>query len=168
MVKIKWDELIRVAGIDRDVFISIQEYPNEITYKLIAAVDQVLKINANDFLEELGVYWINFTSQGDYKDIFEVTGDNFVTFLQELDMLHTRVGSIIPNLRPPQFYCTDITKSTLTLHYVSKRAGLSSFVIGLIKGLGEYFNTKVEIKQIKFKKKNDDHDQFSVSYEKGN
>ncbi len=131
----KWYELVRAAGIDTDVFVSMQEYPDETTYKLVAAADEVLKLSSKEFLEELGVYWVNFSSQGDYKDIFEVTGDNLVEFLQQLDVMHTRVGSIIPNLKPPQFYCSDITKNTLILHYVSKRSGLSSFVIGLVKGL---------------------------------
>ena len=112
----------------------------------------------------MGEYWVTYTADGDYKDIFNMAGNTFVTFLQNLNTLHTRVGAIMPNLNPPSFTCTDIGKNSLRLHYYSTRVGLSSMVIGLLKGLGNRFKMVVEVKQTAFKVQGDDHDEFLVKF----
>lgn len=160
----KWDEVLKKANVGIDVFVSMDAYPDEITYKIVGAISEVLNISASNFLEELGVFWVKYTSEGDYKDLFDMAGDNFITFMLNINDLHTRVASILTKLKPPSFKCTDIQKDSVHLHYYSDRKGLTPMVIGLIKGLGKKFNTRVEISQLSNKDQGADHDEFLIKY----
>jgi hypothetical protein len=50
------------------------------------------------------------------------------------------------------------------LHYMSHRQGLSSFVCGLLSGLGKMFDTPVEVEQINHKDQGSEHDVFLVKW----
>jgi hypothetical protein len=161
----KYYETLARAGMGSDIFLSMEPYPDDITYKIVDAASEILGISANEVLEKLGVFWVKYTSTGDYKDIFDMSGNDFVTFLLNLDNLHTRVSAILTELQPPSFKCTKHKGNSLHLEYYSKRAGLSPMVIGLIKGLGNKFNTRVEVSQVSYKDKGADHDEFLIHYE---
>jgi hypothetical protein len=160
----KYQEILKKAGVNVDVFLGMEQYPDEITYQLVGATSEILDISASEFLEKLGIFWVEYTSSGSYKDIFDMSGDDFVTFLLNLNDLHTRVSSILSELKPPSFKCTNIEKNSLHLHYYSDRAGLAPMVIGLVKGLGKKFNTGVKVEQISHKSQGEDHDEFVVNY----
>jgi hypothetical protein len=64
-------------------------------------------------------------------------------FLLNLPDLHTRVALIFPELRPPEFACSEVTANSLRLHYRSTREGLTPFVVGLVEGLGGMFQTRL-------------------------
>jgi len=61
--------------------------------------------------------------------------------LKNLDDLHVHLSNIMPNLIPPSFQCENVTKNSMLLHYRSSRQGLTPMVLGLLKGLGERFQT---------------------------
>jgi hypothetical protein len=51
-------------------------------------------------------------------------------------------------MQPPSFTCSEVTPTSLVLHYQSSRAGLLPFVVGLVKGLGEYFHTPARVEVV--------------------
>ena len=69
----------------------------------------------------------------------------------------------MPELKPPKFWCTDITNNSITIHYKSDRSGLSHLVIGLIRGVGKKFEISIEVEHKKSKASGDDHDEFVVT-----
>jgi hypothetical protein len=72
-------------------------------------------------------------------------GNNLPDFLKNLNMLHFKVGSLMPNLVPPSFDVLEETSNSLLLVYTTKRVGLVPMVVGLIKGLGIRFNTPCNV-----------------------
>jgi hypothetical protein len=50
------------------------------------------------------------------------------------------------------------------LHYQSHRAGLAPFVRGLITGLGQLFDTVVEVTHAADKSAGADHDEFIIRW----
>lgn len=66
--------------------------------------------------------------------------------------MHTHIQAQFPRLRMPTFWCTQVTPTSLTLHYRPGRPtrnGLAPLVMGLMRGLAELFELdEFEIEQI--------------------
>ena len=157
-----WEKIRNEANAD-DVFIAMDQYPDEVTLNLVAAACSVLGAEAHDVLKTFGNYWVNFTGKT-YGSLFDISGDTFVEFVRNLNNLHTRVGQIMPELKPPSFNVTDEQEGQFILHYHSSRPGLYPMILGLMEGLGKRFNTQVEVSHLGGADKNLDHDEFLVKY----
>ncbi len=159
-----WESIRQAAEVETPEFHGMEEYPDAVTYALVGAASAKLALPPERILEAFGEYWVLYTGRAGYGDLLRMAGDDFVGFLQNLDRLHARIGRAYPSLKPPAFQCTDITDSTLLLHYRSDRPGLTPLVIGLVKGLGKMFNTAVEIAVVEDKAAGADHDIFRINY----
>jgi hypothetical protein len=159
-----WEEIKSKAEVEIEAFISMDAYPDDITYRLVDAASVAMEIPATDVLEAFGRYWILFTATEGYGSLMEMAGDNLPEFLQNLDNLHARVGLSFPNLQPPSFLCSALEEESLKLHYYSDRPGLTPMVVGMIKGLGEKFNTDVDIHLTNSKAQGNDHEEVSISH----
>lgn len=159
-----WETIKRQAGVETDYFVSMTPYPDEITYKLVAAASEVLNLPAATLLEQFGEYWTQFTAQQGYGNLLTLAGSNFKEILLNLDHLHAQVGVSFPQLRPPTFRCTEINDASLILHYYSERAGLAPMVVGLVRGLGKLTDTTVEVTLRASRATGADHDEFVVKY----
>jgi hypothetical protein len=159
-----WEEIKSKAEVEIEAFISLDAYPDDITYRLVDAASVVMNIPATDILEAFGRYWILFTATEGYGSLMEMAGDNLPEFLQNLDNLHARVGLSFPNLQPPSFLCSDLEAESLKLHYYSERPGLTPMVVGMLKGLGEKFSTDVDIQLTHSKAQGNDHEEVSISH----
>ena len=162
----KWEEIKRKADIGVESFISMNPYPDEVTYNLIRAASEVLGLPPDEILEAFGEYWTVYTAREGYGEMLKLAGDSFVEFLQNLDNLHARVGLIFPKLKPPKFHCTDVTEESLRLHYRSERAGLAPMIIGLVKGLGKLFDTEVNVSIDKGRTNGYGHNEFLIQFKK--
>lgn len=146
------------------VFVGMQAYPDEVTYSLVAAASDELKMPAAELFEAFGEYWMLYTAQHGYGDLLALGGSTFIDFLQNLDSLHAHVAVSFPELRPPTFWCSDVTDRTVRLHYYSERDGLAPMVVGLVRGLGTMFATDVTIEQAASRAEGADHDEFQITY----
>ncbi len=161
-----WETIKRNAGVDIEVFVSMEAYPDDVTYKLVRAASEMLGLAAEEVLNAFGEYWVSYTAKEGYGELLQLAGDTLPAFLQNLDNLHTRVGLIFPRLKPPSFWCTDIREDSLRLHYrpgLDSRAGLAPFVVGLLKALAVRFKTEIEINQTANRSQGADHDEFSIT-----
>jgi len=159
-----WESIRQAAGVEAPEFHGMEEYPDWVTYSLVGAASAQLALPAEQVLEAFGQYWVRYTGRSGYGDLLGMAGRDFVSFLQNLDLLHARIGRAYPSLKPPAFQCSDITPSSLRLHYRSGRPGLTPLVVGLVKGLGQMFDITVDITLIEDKASGADHDIFHVTY----
>lgn len=161
----KWDRITSKAGVEVDVFISNESYPDELTYKLVGAASEVLDLPADVILVAFGEHWVTQTAAKSYGPMMKSGGATLKEFLVNLPNFHTRVAMIYPNLEPPRFRCTDVTEGGLHLHYHSHRPGLTAFVTGLIQGLGTLYATPCGSTVLERKDQGADHDVFAVTWE---
>ncbi len=140
-----WEAIRARAGIEEESFLSMRQYDDSITYRLVGAASQELHLTPEQVLEAFGQYWVSFTAREGYGELLKLQGKTLLEFLSNLDAMHARVGLSFPNLRPPAFHLFDRESSSVKLHYSSTRQGLSHLVVGLLRGLGEMFSTPVEI-----------------------
>jgi predicted hydrocarbon binding protein len=159
-----WQEIKNKAEIETNTFISMEAYPDDVTHRLVKAASHVLGLSASDIMRAFGEFWVKYTSEGGYGELMDMSGDTLPEFLQNLDELHTRVGVGFPKLQPPSFESEEVDGETLTLDYRSHREGLAPMVFGLIEGLGERFDTDVEVTQTHSKGEGDDCDRFQIRY----
>jgi hypothetical protein len=160
----KWERVRCQAGLDIEVFVSNEAYPDEVSYKLVDAATDVLGISASEFLIGLGEHWVLKTGIDHYGPLLRSAGDNLKEFLLHLPQFHARVMLFYPKLQPPEFSCTDVGETSLRLHYFSHRPGLTDFVVGLVQGLGKLFKTPAKAALVQSKAAGADHDIFEVTW----
>lgn len=159
----KWLEIKQRCSLSVDYFISNESYDDDITYDIIGIASEFLNVDANEILEEFGIYWVTVTGIEKYGDLMRAGGQNFTHFVLNLPNFHSRVMLIFPKLEPPEFNVEQVSEKQLILHYYSTRDGLSSFVIGLIKGIGIIYNTPIETKTISSEKNDFQHDIIEIN-----
>ena len=159
-----WEKIKAKAGVEVDLFLSNDAYPDEMTYNLVGAASEILEAPAPVLLEAFGVHWVTRTAAEGYGHLMKAAGTNLKDFLVYLPNFHTRVNLIFPHLNPPRFLCSDVGENSLKLHYFSDRRGLAPFVNGLIQGLSQYFSTPVEVKQISDWSDAGEHDIFEIRW----
>ena len=99
----KWITIKEKGEFEDDFFVSMQQYPDELTYNLVGAASEVLEIDAGSVLEAFGEYWILYTAEEGYGEMLALSGSSLPQFLGNLNMLHERITHIMPNLKPPKF-----------------------------------------------------------------
>lgn len=159
-----WNTIKREAQVEDDMFLSMESYPDDVTYRLVGAASAVLSVAAADLLEAFGEHWVTYTATEGYGEFFRMGGATLPAFLQNLDRMHARVALSFPDLRPPSFRCTDVSERSLSLHYHSPREGLAPMVIGLVRGLGIMFATPTTVSQTARREEGADHDVFFVEF----
>ena len=159
-----WERIKRDAGVDVEVFVGMEDYPDDVTYRLVASASKVLSIPADTLLEAFGEYWTLYTAQEGYGELLRMGGTALKDFLLNLHNLHTHVALSFPKLKPPSFWCTEVNDGSLRLHYQSTRPGLTPMVVGLIKGLGKMFDTEVTVTQTQSRATGADHDEFLLRF----
>ncbi len=159
-----WQEIRQKAAVENDTFLSMEGYPDDVTHRLVKAGSHVLGLTPAQIMQAFGEFWVQFTATEGYGELMDMSGDDLPEFLQNLDNLHARVGISFPQLKPPSFESREENENELTLEYRSEREGLAPMVLGLVKGLGDRFDTEVDVSHTKSREEGADHDEFLIKY----
>lgn len=157
-----WQRIKTRAGTDVDVFLSMQTYPDATTVALVVAAAEELGTSAGALLQEFGEYWVEYAAEHGYRDLLQARGDSLFAFIARLDDLHSRLSLVFSELRPPSFKTELLGAREMRLHYVSERAGLAPFVIGLLHGLARLFRQPLEVEHVGQRSEDCPHDEFLV------
>jgi hypothetical protein len=160
----QWEAIQEKAGVEADFLVGNEPYPDELAYRLVGAAAEVLGCEVDAFLIRFGEHWVLKTGMESYGALMKSGGVSLADFLVKLPNFHTRVALLYPQLTPPEFSCTDITAHSMRLHYFTERPGLTSFMIGLLRGLSTLYETPARITLVAQKAKGDDHDIFEIDW----
>ena len=161
-----WNRVRERAGVQVEVFVSTDPYPDDVTYRLVAAASEELAMPPDEILKGFGEYWVLHTAVEAYGPMLRMAGRTLRDFLLYLPRFHVHVQTVFPELRPPDFVCENVGEHSLDLHYYSPRpAGLEPFVEGLILGLGKLFETPVQVRLVGKRDADSDHSVFHVAWE---
>ena len=69
----------------------------------------------------------------------DFTGQDFPSFIANLDRMHLAVATAMPKAQVPSFSLIKNSPGRMEVEYRSDRAGLEKFVIGLFQGLLDRF-----------------------------
>jgi hypothetical protein len=157
-----WRKIKAEAGVDVVAFVSMDAYPDEVTYSLVGAASKVLDTPAEEILRSFGKHWVLYTAREGYGPLLTSAGSSMAEFLRNLDALHVRVGLTMPELRPPSFQVETINEDRFTVSYFSERFGLAPMVVGLLEGVGTRFGLEVDVTHTGIRDDETDHDEFLV------
>ena len=161
---IAWNDVKVQANLQVEEFQSMEQYEDAVSVDLIVALSEIQGISPAKVLEHIGEFWIDFAYRSEYGSLIDMAGTTLPEILMQLDELHERVGESFEHLKPPSFWCTNVSDNSLTLHYVSEREGLAPMVIGLIKGLGKHLSLTCEVTHTAQRSEGANHDEFAVTY----
>lgn len=68
----KWEAIREHAGTD-DVFIAMDQYPDDVTVGLVGGACAILGAQPAQVLESFGEFWVDFTGRT-YGELFEMSG----------------------------------------------------------------------------------------------
>lgn len=159
-----WERICKKAGFFEEDFLGMSPYPDKLTYDLVFATADELKVEPAQVLELFGEHWILYTAEGGYSEIIRMTGETLPEFLSNLDFLHDRIKNVMPELNPPLFTTRNETDSSIEVEYRSNRQGLTPMVIGILRGTGKRFGLDTTIEHIEKKSEQQDCDVFRVSW----
>lgn len=159
-----WATIVERAGLGRLVFVAMDTYDDDVTYRLVAAASEVLDLSPEEVLEAFGEHWILYTGLQGYGPLLQAMGSTLPQFLGNLDSMHSRIALSMPALRPPSFACEEIDDGSILVRYWSERPGLAPMVTGLLKGLGGRFDLDVTVVPTVPRPEGADHDTFLVTY----
>ena len=156
-----WNRIRKKAGVEEEVFVAMERYPDETTYALVGAASEILEIPAETVLETFGVYWVKFADEH-YGELMKSAGSTFPEFLANLDQMHARVQLSFPELVPPSFRSSVAQDQRIRLDYFSERDGLAPLAVGMLRGVAQRFSVELDVTH----SRSDDggHDVFHIAY----
>lgn len=160
-----WSRVRARSGVNDAFFVSLEPYPDDLTYRLVGAAAEELGVKVESFLEDFGRFWIEYALRTSYGPLLRGAGRSFAETVAALDAMHSRVGMALPKLRPPSFTIIS-QESGLTIKYTSTREGLAPFVVGLLHGLATMHGENISVTHSKQRSAQAAHDEFRVEYVK--
>ena len=157
-----WARFSEEHPVDPDIFEAMHAYDDSVSYGLVGAASASLGMAVSDFLQEFGHFWVLHTGRKHYGVIMELGGSNFREFVTNLDAMHEQIAMSFTDLKQPSFRVENERSDGLVLAYHSDRPGLAPFVVGLLAGLGRYFEESVSVEQIRSKGDGAESDAFLV------
>ncbi|HZL10894.1 MAG TPA: heme NO-binding domain-containing protein [Prolixibacteraceae bacterium] len=143
----KWEEIMIASGLNAKMTILvIQDIDDDIILNVVENSCKILDLSIEQIADYFGDYWMNSYAVNMYKPYYG-TNSTAKDFFLKLNTIHSRVTNSIPNAKPPRFEYDWENENTLILTYISPR-GLIDFVVGLAKGVGNYFNQKLSVRKI--------------------
>jgi hypothetical protein len=152
--KEKLDRILALSGLsDRKNYMRYFngfDFSDEKFIELVQNLCGTLNLTKKQAADVFGQYWVCTYAPRQYPHYFRnITSAE--DFLMKLDAIHLDVTANAPRdieaAHPPRFEVKRIDKNTLHVFYKSKRR-MIDFYIGLVKEVGAYFNTPVEIRKI--------------------
>ena len=139
----KWDAVISKVPDVPKIIVPIADIPDEKVLQLVGETCEVLGVSLQQAADAFGEYWVNVYSQKLYKRYYEKnkTARDFILYL---DRIHEAMTENMPNAMPPRFEYEWKDDKTLLFNYSSHR-DLIDFAVGLLKGVGKYYNTDLKI-----------------------
>jgi len=142
-----WESIKDLAGCEEPFFVITEDYPDEMSAALAKSASDVSGLSVEDVFFELGKFWVVNTGKNSYPAFYKMAGSSAREFLLNMDRIHDLATKNISHARPPKFTYEELPDGRLLMHYGSKRK-LCAVLRGLIHGVGDHFNEKLEVREI--------------------
>jgi hypothetical protein len=157
-----WTDIVARAQVQVDPLLAMSPYPDDLTFRFVAAAAEVLGGTTEEVLERFGEFWIDFASERGYGELLDLLGSDLPSFLRGLEGMHDRLRLTFPDLRTPGIWCTDVTPGSVVVHYASERTGLTPFMVGLLRATARRFDEEADVRLVHSRGEGHDHDEFLV------
>lgn len=160
----QWDSIRAELGIEERVFVVMRQYPDEITYRIAAAVAGRMGVPLADALQAFGHYWIAYAERQPWGKVMHSMAPCARELIPALNDLHSRIALAFPGVTMPQFRSEPAGDGALRVHYFSPRPGLAPFVLGVLEGIGAMYGEPILVRQVESREGGASHDVFLVEF----
>jgi hypothetical protein len=140
-----WNQLLKKAGLENNVYLPLKEYPDTEVVGLVGAASSKVGLPVAEVLEDFG----EFIAPALIKMFGHLLWPEWKT-IDVIDntegTVHTVVRVNNPGARPPSLKTARHGKDEVTLVYTSSRQ-MCTLAIGIGKGLATHFKEKLTITQ---------------------
>jgi hypothetical protein len=150
--------------VDDAVFVIMKQYPDELTYALAGCVARRLGVPLPDALRAFGHHWMAYAERQPWGKVMHSMGGSVRQLLPALDALHARIALAFPGVRMPHFRTETQPDGSIRVQYISERAGLAPFVLGVLEGIGAMYGEMIEVRQVEDRDAGAEHDVFLISF----
>jgi hypothetical protein len=157
-----WIDIAGRVGPEALDFIAMKMYPDELTYDLVRVVAEVSGLTQHQVMDAFGEHWVTYTGHVGHGDIISIMGNDTITFLRNLDAMHSRLMSIYTELEPPKFLIYDKGDGVYDMEYHSHRPGLWPVVVGMVRGLSAMMRQQVSVRLVRAKTEPIGYDTFEL------
>lgn len=109
------------------------------------SVCKVLNISLTQAADAFGDYWVNEYAVKIYKSYYSPKSAR--EFILNMDKVHQMITQNMANAHPPRFDYEWDDDKTLVMTYKSRR-NLIDFLVGLLKGIGNHYNEKLQVTKL--------------------
>ena len=142
-----WTEALEYASVDTGFHpVSNQEIEDKLAVKLVKSVIKTLNLNNRRFGEIFGNYWINHFARQKYCAFFD-SCKTVEEFMNQLNYIHQKITSNLPNPQPPSFKIDWENPLTANIEYISGRDFIH-IAVGLLKALGNYYGQEIAVYRV--------------------
>jgi len=139
-----WERVLEMSGIPRDtVFKPTEDASDEVVLEVLHNLCKVLNISIQEATEAFGEYWISCYAPKLYGN-FNILSTNSRELVTKLNEIHSKVIKTMKDAPPPKFRLTWKDEDNLLITYDAKWT-LAIFFIGLIKGVGRYYDEEISV-----------------------
>jgi hypothetical protein len=138
-----WPELLHAAGVERQVFLNVNEYSDEEAVALLTAAAERGKQQAAEMQEDFGSFIV--------ADLVQVYGPmikpewNTLDLLENTeDMIHELIRRKNPEAKPPTLGCSRESANEVLISYSSPRR-MCGFAKGLVHGVAQHYGQRVNV-----------------------
>ena len=143
----KWKEIVQQSGENpHTAILATSDIDDKTVFKLIENACKILSLNKQQACDAFGDYWVNTYAPKIYS-MYYTQFENAKQFIMGMDKIHETVTKSMLNARPPRFAFEEVDDNTIIVNYISTR-NMIDFYIGLVKGVGKFFNTPIDIKKL--------------------
>ena len=141
-----WEKVLEMSGLPKDTcIVPTENAHDEIIGEVLNNLCRVLDISIMQASEAFGEYWVGNYAPKMYSN-FHILAPTARDFLMKLNDIHAKVVKTMKETGEscvPRFKCKWDGESLL-LTFDSKK-GLTPFLVGLIKGVGKYYDEEVVV-----------------------
>ena len=127
------------------MFLATENVKDDDALSVVSGVCATLNISLAEAADAFGEYWMNVYAPRIYYAHYQGK-ESAREFLLAMDTVHQAVTNNIPDAQPPRFDYEWKKDATLIMKYKSGR-GLIDFVVGLVKGVGKYYDEDLAVKK---------------------
>jgi hypothetical protein len=159
-----WEVILRKGGMDDSYFIGIESYTDEQTHALIGHVCTTLGLTLDAALQAVGRHWVSFVNTEGYGPMLSLFGSDVRSCLKNLNQMHAHMGTSLKGIQFPRFALISESSQDLVLEYRSQRAGMYPLLLGLLEGLGEFYQEMIELVPQMMAQTGASHDRVQVRF----
>ncbi|MCL1910818.1 MAG: heme NO-binding domain-containing protein [Leptospirales bacterium] len=146
----KWREVLKRSELNDPEkyrqFIKGMDIVDQKAIEVIMNTVEILGVTVPQAADAFGEHWVCKYAPRFYGNIYK-RFQSAREFIEGMDKIHIEVTQHIANAKPPRFDIEPLSKTKIKVHYKSER-DLITFYVGLIKGVGKYFSTTLDVKEI--------------------